>query len=252
MVIDMCDVILGGPSKDDEVLINEKKYIYGKAFIENSQEIILVVDKIGRILFANKKAVETYGYTYEELLNLSVFDLRNQDIKEFTEKQLNQALNRGIQFRTYHYRKDGSRFLAEVRSIYCDIESKDTVISIIRDVTYIEKISKDATMFITSLDIFDDPFIVFTKENNISHWSRGAERKFGYKEEEIFGKNIYKLIPKDRSDEFQKLLSSVKEGGIIENYETIRLDRNGEEINVLISASPIYDDDGIYSAQYPS
>lgn len=243
----MSDVATGGLLNNEEMTINEKINTYGKAFIENSQDIILVVDKMGRILFANQRAVEVYGYTYNELLKLSVFDLRNQDIKKFSEKQLNEALKKGIQFKTYHYRKDGSRFLADVRSVHTNVESKDTVISIVRDITDIEKMSKDATMFSTSLDIFEDPFIVFTKENNVSHWSSGAEKKFGYKKEEIIGKNICKIIPEDRIDEFHKLISLIKEGKSFKNYETIRLDKDGREINVSLSVSPIRDADGIFT-----
>jgi PAS domain S-box-containing protein len=242
----MSDVILEGQSDNEEILMAEKISEYGKSFIENAQDIILVIDRSGRILFANKTAVETYGYSYKEFLTLSIFDLRNQNVREFTGEQLNLALQSGIKFRTYHYKKDGSGFPVEVKSIYSDIRFKDAVISIIRDITDIEEICRHATMFSTSLDVFDDSFLVFTKENNISHWSSGAAKKFGFKKEEIVGKKIYELIPKDRMDEFHKKMEYIKEGNILRNYETIRLNRYGKEITVSISASPIYDADGLF------
>ncbi|MDP4088396.1 MAG: PAS domain S-box protein, partial [Bacillota bacterium] len=192
-------------------------------------------------------AVETYGYTYEELLGLTIFDIRNQDIREFTEKQLSQALKRGIKFRTYHYRKDGSRFQVDVRSVYGNNESKDAVISIIRDISDLEKLSKDAELFTVSLDILDDPFIVFNNDRKVTHWSKGAEKKFGFKKEEIIGRNINEIVPENKLEESEMLLRMVKSGKVFKNFETIRLNRYGEEINVSVSASPIYDADGIFA-----
>ena len=225
--------------------VDEKISLISKNFIENSMDIILVVDRGGKILYANKKAVETYGYDYEELLNLSVFNLRNESIKECGQKQLNKALKRGIKFKTYHYKKDGVKFPVEVRSIYSSEESKDMVVSIIRDITDVEEISRDAAIFSRSLDIFEDSIIVLTDELKVSHWSKGAEEKFGYKSEEVVGKDIDVLIPDDKIDEFNNKISLVQKGNTIKNLETIRVHKNGHDIQVSISISPVYDNDGL-------
>lgn len=228
-------------------LTSEQKFLKGKEFIENTLDIILVVNKHGKILYGNKKAVETYGYSFDELINLDVFALRNENTREFTQKQLRQALDRGIKFKTYHYKKDGSKFPVEVRSVYSDNKSKDMVVSIIRDISDMEEMYKDAKMFSISLDILDDPFIVFNEEINIYQWSKGAEIKFGFKKEEIIGKNIKELLPKDKFEESQRLISMTTQGKVIKDYETVRLDKCGKAVNLLVSASPIYDEDGVFS-----
>lgn len=232
---------------DDEIMINKEQCLIDRNFVESSMDIILVVDKDGKILYGNKKAVQTYGYTYNELLSLSVFDLRNQDIREHTEKQLQQALKKGIKFKTYHYRKDGSRFPVHVRSIYSNEQSKNIVVSIVRDISNTEKILEEAKMFSASLDIFEDAIIVLTKEFNISHWSKGAEEKLGYKSEEMIGKGIEVLIPINKGDGFRNKIDKVKNGDVINNFETVRIHKNGSSIDVSISISPIYDFDGIFS-----
>lgn len=98
-----------------------------------------------------------------------------------------------------------------------------------------------------SLDILDDSFIVFDEGMNISQWSKGAEIKFGFKKEEIIGKNMKELLPKDRLEESQRLIDMLTQDKVIKDYETVRLAKHGKEINLLISASPIYDEDGIFS-----
>lgn len=228
-------------------LTNEQKFFKGKEFIENTLDIILVVNKNGEILYGNKKAIETYGYSFDELINLDVFALRKENTREFTQKQLRQALDRGIKFKTYHYKKDGSKFPVEVRSVYSDDRSKDMVVSIIRDISDMEEVYKDAKVFSISLDILDDPFIIFNKEMNISQWSKGAEIKFGFKKEEIIGKNMSELLPEDKLEESQRLIYMVTQGEIIKDYETVRLAKHGKVVNLLLSASPIYDDDGVFS-----
>ncbi|MBV7271780.1 response regulator [Clostridium sp. PL3] len=128
-----------------EDILHGQVFFNGKDFIENASEVILIVGKYGKIIYGNKKAIEAYGYSFDELVNLDIFALRNEDTKEFTQKQLNKALNSGIKFRTYHYRKDGSKFPVEVRSIYSNKKSKDMVVSIIRDISDVEEVYKDIT-----------------------------------------------------------------------------------------------------------
>ncbi|MFL0166000.1 PAS domain-containing hybrid sensor histidine kinase/response regulator [Candidatus Clostridium helianthi] len=233
--------------KSKDILSNEKLFIEGKDYIDNALDIILVVSRSGKILYGNKKAIETYGYSFDELVNLNIFTLRNEDSREFTQDQLNRALDRGIKFKSYHYKKDGTRFPVEVRSVYSNKKSRDMAVSIIRDISDMEELFKDSKIFSISLDILDDPFVVFDKDMNISRWSKGAEIKFGFKEAEIIGNGMRQLIPKDKLSEPQKLIDMVNKGKVIKDYETVRLDKDGNLVNVLMSASPIYDDNNLFS-----
>lgn len=144
MVKFVSDSILEGLFKNENTLANEQIFFKGKDFIENALDIILIVSKYGKILYGNKKAIKAYGYPFDELVNLDIFALRNEDTREFTKRQLNKALDRGIKFKTYHYKKDGSKFPVEVRSIYSNKKSKDMVVSIITDISDIEEAHKDA------------------------------------------------------------------------------------------------------------
>ena len=56
--------------KAEEIL---EKY---RLFSENAHDIVLFIQRDGCILEANAAAVKAYGYTYEELLSLSIYDLR--------------------------------------------------------------------------------------------------------------------------------------------------------------------------------
>jgi PAS domain S-box-containing protein len=213
--------------------------VYEQDIVESALDIILVVREDGRILYGNKRAVETYGYTYDELVNLNVFDLRKMDNREYTHKQLFQALKKGIQFKTFHYKKDGSKFPVEVRSIYCN-EDKNIVVSIVRDISSLDNISNDPVMVSLSLNVFEDAVIVLTKEFKVLQWNNGAKERFGYISDEIVGKDIDMLVPSTKKYEFISKKAVINKGRTLRNLETIRVCKSGNEIDVSISVTPIF------------
>jgi PAS domain S-box-containing protein len=102
----------------------------------HSRDIILFVRRgDGHILEANTTATMAYGYSREELLTLTIHDLRAADARSPTAEQMAQADTQGILFDTVHRRKDGSTFPVEVSSQGATIDGTRTLISIIRDMT---------------------------------------------------------------------------------------------------------------------
>ena len=91
--------------------------------------------------------------------------------------------------------------------------------------------SQDAIVSLTSLGI-------------IRTWNRGAERIFGYSAEEATGRSILFLSPPDRSAEGSTLLERVARADRIEHFETIRVKKDGTQIHVALTFSPIKDSDG--------
>ncbi|MEO3433263.1 PAS domain S-box protein [Inquilinus sp. CAU 1745] len=90
----------------------------------------------------------------------------------------------------------------------------------------------------------DDAIVSKNLEGVIASWNRGAERLFGYKGQEIVGKSILTLIPPDRHDEETHILDRIRRGEHIEHYETIRLRKDGSQIWVSLTISPLRDANG--------
>lgn len=102
----------------------------------NSRDIILFMrGGDGRILEANAAAVNAYGYSREELLNLAIRDLRAPGTKSAAVAQMLEAEHRGILFETIHRRRDGSTFPVEVSSRGATIDGVHTLVSVVRDIT---------------------------------------------------------------------------------------------------------------------
>ena len=103
---------------------------------DHSRDIILFIRRAdGRILDANYAASKVYGYSHEELLALTVYDLRAVSSLEQAESQLAAADERGLLFETMHRRKDGSTFPVGVSSQGSTIAGERVLISVVRDIT---------------------------------------------------------------------------------------------------------------------
>ncbi len=101
-----------------------------------SRDVVLFVRPYdGCILYANDAATTVYGYDHEELLTMSIYDLRTSDALELTAEQLAEAETRGILFEAVHRSKDGSRLPVEVNSRGATIYETRGLVSVIRDIT---------------------------------------------------------------------------------------------------------------------
>gem|GEM_PF-963170 len=78
----------------------------------------------------------------------------------------------------------------------------------------------------------------------ITSWNPAAERILGYSSQEIIGKPVDVLIPKDRAGEAKTILGKAKAGQSVERLETTRVRKDGAVIPVSITVSPIRDVDG--------
>jgi len=102
------------------------------------------------------------------------------------------------------------------------------------------KLSQLASIFENSYDAI----IGKTLDGTIEEWNRAAEKLYGYSAKEIAGKNVSLLIPKDRPNELKFILSRIKTGIPIENFETKRKCKDGSIIDVSLTISPIKDGEG--------
>jgi len=87
----------------------------------------------------------------------------------------------------------------------------------------------------------DDAIIAKTLDGVISAWNAAAERMFGYTEREAIGQPITMIIPPDLHEEEHDILRRLRAGERVEHYETVRITKAGERINVSLTISPLRD-----------
>ncbi|PEQ13727.1 histidine kinase [Novosphingobium sp. PC22D] len=90
----------------------------------------------------------------------------------------------------------------------------------------------------------DDAIVGKSLEGVILSWNAAAERIFGYTAEEMTGRNVRSLIPEDRQEEEDRIISTIMRGERVPTFETVRRRKDGSEVQVAITVSPVRDEDG--------
>jgi two-component system CheB/CheR fusion protein len=90
----------------------------------------------------------------------------------------------------------------------------------------------------------EDAIISFTVEGIVTSWNRGAEALYGYSEAEITGRPLAVLVPTDRMGELDRNLERLNREERVGSYETERVHKNGTRLRVLLSVSPIRNEQG--------
>jgi PAS domain S-box-containing protein len=81
-------------------------------------------------------------------------------------------------------------------------------------------------------------------DGTILTWNRAAVDLFGYRAEEVIGQNVRLLIPQDFQADEVGILEKVRKGGHIRHYEAVRLKKDGSELMVSLTISPMRDASG--------
>ena len=124
---------------EGRLLESEKKY---RVLFQSASDAVLLVNvETMDILDANEAALSLYGYTYKELLNLTIIDLSAE--AEKTAKALQGDSSNYIPIR-YHRKKDGSIFPAEITANFLKLKNKKIHISNIRDISERIKSEKES------------------------------------------------------------------------------------------------------------
>ncbi len=87
----------------------------------------------------------------------------------------------------------------------------------------------------------DDAIISRNLDGIIVSWNRGAEHVFGFTEAEAIGQPITLIIPSELRGEEEAILQKTRAGEKVEHYETVRITKQGKQINVSLTISPMRD-----------
>lgn len=143
-------------------------------------------------------------------------------------------------------RPDGS-----IRTIYGQgevlLDSAGKLISIIgtaHDVTERRQMEEERARMAMIVESSNDAIFSIALDGVITSWNRGAENIFCYSAGEIIGRQIYIIIPPDRYEERSRLLETILNGGQVKDFETTRIKKDGSQIQVSITTSPILDAEG--------
>jgi len=129
--------------------------------------------------------------------------------------------------------------------------SRGRILGTVRDITELRRTEEELRTSAKRLgelaaivESSDD--VILSKDLNgiITSWNAAATKVFGYSAEEMIGASILKLIPEHLHSDEKTIIESIRAGRRVEHFETVRLTKSGEFIDVSLTVSPIKDRDG--------
>jgi PAS domain S-box-containing protein len=218
-------------------------------FFESAADGMVVIDRVGRVLFANPRAREITGFLESELLGT-----RFERLLDTAEQERARRLLRGFEDGVYPRgvdfaikKRTGERSVVNV-SFSSVLHEDNAVLFTFRDVaierrTAIElKRTKDFLECV--IDSSVDGIVSANLRGTVLLFNRAAARIFGYPPEDIVGKiRVDRLYPSGVArDVMKKIRDPVLSGyGRLEDYRVDMLGADGRTIQVLLSASLVVD-----------
>jgi PAS domain S-box-containing protein len=229
--------------------------------IESIGDAVIATDEAGKVILLNAVAESLTGWTLEQALGLpleQILILVNEETGQAPENPVARALREesvvGLASGTILISKDGRRIpiedsAAPIRDASNRIAG---VVLVFRDVTQRRAaeqkeryVAIELAQLAAIIESSDDAIISKDLNGIVTSWNRGAERIFGYTKEEMIGRPISVLASPSRADEMPRILEQIARGEHIDHFETTRRTKDGRDIDISLTVSPIRDSKGV-------
>ena len=214
----------------------------------NASPIGIVVENLeGQPLFVNRAFCSMLGFSEQELRGKHCVDFSPREDAE-KDWALFQELRAGsidhYQLEKRYFRKDGSLVWGSLSISLLKGRPAPLVLAMVEDITDKKKAEEARFRHAAVIESSDDAIASGTLDGIIVSWNAGAQKMYGYTEAEAIGKPITLLVPLELANEEKKILETLRAGGRIEHFETVRVTKTGKRINVSLTISPIKDSSG--------
>jgi|GEM_PF-2084018 len=214
-----------------------------RALIENSSDAIALVSPDGMIRYASPSTRRVLGYSNEEMVGRNTFDLMHPDDvpsarEKFAELLKTPGSSVTSQYR-YLHKNCSWRW---VEGFTTNLRSEPAVRAIVnnyRDITERKQAEEASSYLAAIVQSSGDAIIGKTLDGKIVSWNQGAERIYGYTAGEVIDRPISILVPPEQQGEFLRICERLRRGERIEHYETVRVRKDGKQIPVSLTVSPV-------------
>jgi len=215
------------------------------AIVDSFDDAIVSKTLDGLITSWNRGAERIFGWTAAEAVGRSITIVIPPE--HLAEEEDILARIRGGEriehFETTRMRKDGSRL--EISLTVSPIKNATGEVigasKIARDISERRRGDEARARLAAIVDSADDAIVSKTLDGVITSWNRAAQAMFGWTAAEAVGQRITLIIPRERWPEEDEVLARVRKGESIDHFDTVRVRKNGERIDVSLTVSPVKD-----------
>jgi two-component system, chemotaxis family, CheB/CheR fusion protein len=222
-----------------------------KQIIDNVPTCLLVLDGDLKVRLANSAFCSEFEVSQADTVGRLLYHLGNQQwnipgLRELLEKVLPEKKKVSGFSVTQDFPEIGQRtmLLSGRRIEDARGDGPAIILLAIEDITERKLAETTAARLAAVVESSDDAIVTKDLNGMIQTWNPGAERIFGYMQQEAIGKPITMLIPADRLFEEERILDHIRRGEHINHYESIRRRKDGSLLNVSLTISPLVNASG--------
>ena len=203
--------------KKSEKLIKKNEKLL-QTVLDNSLDGINMLDlETGNYSFMSPAQVELTGFTTEEMNNFSVEEAYERVHPDDLEVSISQQkkvmngedLNEPVEYR-WKVKSGEYRWFSDRRKLVCDEHGHPVaLVGISRDITESKKAEDELRKRAALLDLSYEAIFSWEYDGRILSWNKGAERLYGYNDEEAVGQVSHELLKTQFPIEFREFMKNL-------------------------------------------
>ncbi|HEX8249763.1 MAG TPA: PAS domain S-box protein, partial [Pyrinomonadaceae bacterium] len=221
-----------------------------RTILESAKDYaIFTLDLNRRVTVWNSGAEDVFGYTEEEMLGKSgdILFVPEDRERKAPEREAETALSKGrAANERWHLRKDKTRFYGSglTMAMHDGDGNQIGFVKIMRDLTERKKL-EDTKFFLAAIvESSQDSVVTINFDGEITSWNKAAQELYGYSAKDVIGKPLSLLMfPEDIKQVFVNI-DKLKNSRKVEIYDTVRIHKDGREMDLEIMLSPVKNSKG--------
>ncbi len=214
---------------------------------------VIVTDAAGHVTLANHVAESLTGWKLNEARGKrleEVFNIINEQTREAAENPAARALREGmivgLANHTILIAKDGTEIPiddsgAPIRDATGNITG---VVLVFRDISELKQAQERMRFQAHLLDVVGQAMMATDMEGRITYWNQFAEKLYGWKAQEVIGRNIISVTASDATKEQGTEILAQLQMGESWSGDFLVQHRDGTSFPVRVIDSPVYDEQG--------
>jgi PAS domain S-box-containing protein len=239
-----------GQKEAQERLRQSEEHV--RSIIDAAHDAFIAIDAEGTVCGWNAAAERTFGWSRAEAMGGRLAEMiiparhraaHEQGIRRFLATGEGPVLNQRIEMTALRRGAEAHEFPIELGIWPVKAGDTHTFNAFVRDITQRRQAEEVQARMAALVEFSDDAIMGKTLDGTITSWNPAAERLFGYTAAEVVGQPMAMLIPRERAGEEQAILERIRRGEK-QQFESVRVHKNGERIHIAASISPILDGGG--------
>lgn len=217
-----------------------------QAVLDGVPDIILQLDTQTRILWANRTASDSAPELIGQLCHEAFKYEKGTFIDSYSKWAMEgKQIEEGIQYQTGFLNNKGGSYWEIIGVPLVDkADQLYGAIAIAREITSRMRIEHTWNLLSSVVESTDDAIYGLSLNGTVISWNHGAEQMYYYRQNEIIGESINKMVLPLEWKSFYQVIEKVMRTEKLDRFETTRIRKDGSKILVLTTICPFVDATG--------